>query len=219
MLVAGIAYLVNAPRPNSAATRIQVTASAAYLPGADAPSGLMGRAATTTTTSPPLVAEAISLAALAEAAKAAARPSTTRPPVTTTTVKKAAVTTTSTTERGIVPPTTSTTAKPFATTVTTTPLTALTTILQQVAPAAVTYAHSENGVASWFGAPSGTCAHRTLPMGTILKVTRLYNGATVTCKVDDRGPSDTSRLIDLSKDSFQKLASIDAGLIDVKVEW
>jgi rare lipoprotein A len=220
MLVAGIAYLVNAPRPNAAASRLQVTASAAYLPGTGAPSGLRGRGNTTTTTQP-LVAGSISLSALAEAAKAAAAatPPSTRPSLPPTTAVKKVVVTTSTTGPAILP-TTSTTVKPSApTTVTTTPLTPLTTLLQQVAPAAVTYAHSENGVASWFGAPTGTCAHRTLPMGTMLKVTRLYNGASVMCKVADRGPGDTSRLIDLSKDTFEKLASIDAGLIDVKVEW
>lgn len=218
MLVAVIAYLVNAPRPTAAATRLQVTASAAYLPGAGAPSGIRGGPATTTNAEP-VVAGTVSLSALADAAKeATAAEATTRTSITATTAAKKVVATTSTTVRAAVV-TTSTTTKPVATTVTTTPLTPLTTLLQQVAPAAVTYAHSDKGVASWFGAPAGTCAHRTLPMGTVLRVTRIYNGATVNCKVNDRGPSDTSRLIDLSRDTFEKLASIDAGLIDVKIEW
>jgi rare lipoprotein A (peptidoglycan hydrolase) len=56
-------------------------------------------------------------------------------------------------------------------------------------------------------------------MGTVMKVTRLSTGATASCKVNDRGPGDTRRLVDLSKDTFETLASEDAGLIDVKIEW
>ena len=75
-------------------------------------------------------------------------------------------------------------------------------------------------MASWFNAPDGTCAHRTLPMGTMIKVTRNHNGATATCKVNDRGPTaETGRLIDLSLDTFEKLAAKEAGLIDVRIEW
>jgi hypothetical protein len=76
------------------------------------------------------------------------------------------------------------------------------------------------GVASWFDAPAGTCAHRDLPLGTIVKVTRTSTGASTTCRVADRGPSlATNRVIDLSQDTFAKLASTDAGLIEVKIEW
>ena len=79
---------------------------------------------------------------------------------------------------------------------------------------------TDSGVASWFKAPSATCAHRTLPMGTVIKVTRIQNGASATCKVDDRGPTvATGRLIDLSLDTFEKLAAREAGLIDVRIEW
>jgi rare lipoprotein A (peptidoglycan hydrolase) len=57
-------------------------------------------------------------------------------------------------------------------------------------------------------------------MGTLLKVTRARNGASTTCKVNDRGPTlDTGRLVDLSMDTFEKLAAREAGLIDVKIEW
>jgi rare lipoprotein A len=79
--------------------------------------------------------------------------------------------------------------------------------------------HADRGVASWFNAPDGTCAHRTLAVGTVVRVTRLHNGATTTCVVDQGGPEDTTRVIDLSMDTFEKLAYPEAGLIDVLIEW
>ncbi len=104
------------------------------------------------------------------------------------------------------------------------PGTPLTTLLEKVVPpaAAVSSAltQSDSGVASWFKAPEATCAHRTLPMGTLVKVTRIHNGAVASCKVNDRGPTpETGRLIDLSLDTFEKLAAREAGLIDVRIEW
>ncbi len=145
-----------------------------------------------------------------------------RPKTTVTTTKPAAPTTTS-------PATTTTTttkpaAQPVAAPTTTSPLTPLTTLLEKVVPPAVavagTFTKSDSGVASWFNAPDGTCAHRTLPFGTVVKVTRAQNGASVTCKVNDRGPTvESGRLIDLSLDTFEKLAAREAGLIDVKIEW
>jgi rare lipoprotein A len=172
----------------------------------------------------PTVAASISLQELAAAVQARNRTSTTRPRPTTTTTKKPPATTT--TAR---PATTTTTQSPAkapaaATTTTTTPLTPLTTLLATVVPpaAAVSTAvtKSDSGVASWFNAPDATCAHRTLPMGTMVKVTRIHNGAVATCKVNDRGPTlETGRLIDLSLDTFEKLAAREAGLVDVKIEW
>ena len=104
------------------------------------------------------------------------------------------------------------------------PPTAATSLLEKaVSPAVavpVALTKTDSGVASWFGAPAATCAHRTLPMGTVVKVTRNHNGASATCKVDDRGPTvETGRLIDLSLDTFEKLAASEAGLIDVRIEW
>jgi hypothetical protein len=102
---------------------------------------------------------------------------------------------------------------PVTSTPSTTPLAPL---LQTIVPTAAAVL----GVASWFDAPAGTCAHRDLPLGTIVKVTRTSTGASTTCRVADRGPSlATNRVIDLSQDTFQKLASTDAGLIEVKIEW
>jgi rare lipoprotein A len=180
----------------------------------DSPAGAVPQAAGALPQTPAAVA-AISLHELALAIQSGTT-STTRRPVTTTTTKKPASTTT-TAKPGpapaVAPPTT-----------VLAPLTPLTTILAAVVPpaAAVTGAvtRTDSGVASWFKAPEGTCAHRTLPMGTLIKVTRIPNGVSATCKVDDRGPTvETGRLIDLSLDTFEKLASREAGLIDVRIEW
>jgi rare lipoprotein A (peptidoglycan hydrolase) len=106
------------------------------------------------------------------------------------------------------------------TTTSTTPLTPLTTLLQQLAPALGALTGSDSGLASWFFAPAGTCAHRDLPLGTVVKVIRISTGASATCRVSDRGPTlATKRVIDLSPDTFEKLASKDAGVIDVRLEW
>jgi rare lipoprotein A len=92
--------------------------------------------------------------------------------------------------------------------------------LQQLAPALGALTGSDSGAASWFYAPTGTCAHRDLPLGTVVKVVRISTGASATCRVSDRGPTlATNRVIDLSPDTFAKLASTDAGVIDVRIEW
>jgi rare lipoprotein A len=169
----------------------------------------------------------ISLHELAVAIQSRPTTSTTRP--TTTTTKKPATTTTT-----AKPATTTTSPAPAPAvasgpvisppTTALAPLTPLTTIVAAVVPpvAAVSGAvtRTDSGVASWFKAPAATCAHRTLPMGTMIKVTRIQNGASASCKVDDRGPTvATGRLIDLSLDTFEKLAPSGAGLIDVRIEW
>jgi len=43
-----------------------------------------------------------------------------------------------------------------------------------------------------------TAAHRTLPLGTWVKVTNLKNGRSVIVRINDRGPVPKSRIIDLS---------------------
>ena len=78
---------------------------------------------------------------------------------------------------------------------------------------------SEQGEASWFHAPDGTCAHQTLPFGTLVKVTNLVDGTSTTCEVDDRGPFIDGRVIDLSYDVFQEIAHPGSGVVDVVIEW
>ena len=119
-------------------------------------------------------------------------------------------------------PPTPTTVRPVPPSTTAVPTTVAVVlpIVGPVTPAQKPFgSHSARGVASWFNAPDGTCAHVTIPKGTVVRVTRLQNGAVTTCIVNDWGPADTSRIIDLSMDTFEKLASAEAGLIDVLIEW
>lgn len=203
-------------------TTIAVGAAAGSSPG-------LAGAALPQTPAPPAhppstAAGAVSLSELARDLMATRTTSTTRirPTTTTTTAKRGATSPMSS-------PTTTAPARPTdpappPPSSAATPLTPLPTLLAKVPPpvAAVSSAvtRSDSGVASWFDAPAATCAHRTLPMGTMVKVTRHHNGASATCKVDDRGPTlETGRLIDLSRDTFEKLAAAEAGLIDVTIEW
>lgn len=79
--------------------------------------------------------------------------------------------------------------------------------------------HSETGPASWYQAPAGTCAHPWLPFGTVVHVTNLANGATTTCTVEDRGPYEGGRIIDLSEQTFSQIASPSQGVIQVRINW
>ncbi len=63
-----------------------------------------------------------------------------------------------------------------------------------------------------------TCAHKSLPFNTILKVTNLANGKTCEVRVNDRGPFVASREIDLSKTAAVKLDMIGTGTAKVKLE-
>jgi len=62
---------------------------------------------------------------------------------------------------------------------------------------------------------SMTCAHRTLPFGTILDVENLENGSTVTVRVNDRGPYVGGRIIDLSRAAADRLGIIEPGTSEV----
>ena len=78
---------------------------------------------------------------------------------------------------------------------------------------------TQSGPATWYdAAPPGTCAHRTLPMGTVVTITSA-SGATATCTVDDRGPYADGAIIDLAKDVFSKLAPLSQGVVQVTISW
>lgn len=64
-----------------------------------------------------------------------------------------------------------------------------------------------------------TCAHRTLPFGTVLTVTNLNSGRQTTCVVRDRGPSSPGRVVDLDADVFAELADPSVGIIPVRISW
>jgi rare lipoprotein A len=61
-----------------------------------------------------------------------------------------------------------------------------------------------------------TCAHRTLPLGTWVRVTNLHNQKSIFLRVNDRGPMATSLIVDLSFAAAQKLDF--EGLAKVKIE-
>ncbi len=63
-----------------------------------------------------------------------------------------------------------------------------------------------------------TCAHRTLPFGTMLQVTNLDNDRDVTVRVNDRGPYISGRIIDLSKGAARSLDMIESGTANVLIE-
>jgi rare lipoprotein A len=91
----------------------------------------------------------------------------------------------------------------------------------------------QQGIASWYGADfhgkqtsSGevydmyqlTCAHQTLPLGTMVMVTNLENGKSVELKVNDRGPFVKGRIIDVSYAAAKMLNMSEKGTAMVKVE-
>lgn len=62
-----------------------------------------------------------------------------------------------------------------------------------------------------------TAAHRQLPFGTRLRVTRLDNGASVEVRVNDRGPFVAGRVIDLSYAAAKKIGMLRMGVARVRV--
>lgn len=92
---------------------------------------------------------------------------------------------------------------------------------------------SEVGIASWYGPPytnrkaadgsiydqnAMTAAHRTLPMGSVVRVTNLSNGESVMVRITDRGPFVDGRIIDLSLAAAKLLDVYRPGTAKVRVE-
>ena len=92
--------------------------------------------------------------------------------------------------------------------------------------------YDEVGYASWYGAelageptangerfsPSAiSAAHRTLPLPSYVEVTRLDTGRTILVRVNDRGPADPNRLIDLSTGAAEALGIAESGMAQVRV--
>lgn len=75
------------------------------------------------------------------------------------------------------------------------------------------------GAASWY-AWTGTmaAANPWLPKGSYVKVTNVDNGKSVIVVINDRGPFVPGRIIDLDKVAFAQIASVGAGVINVKME-
>ena len=157
--------------------------------------------ATTTTTEPP--------------------PTTTAPPTTTTARPKATTTTTAKATTTTAKPTTTTTAPKPTTTTTAAPATTTTaksTTTSTMGPPPPC-CRQEGGASYHDYADASTCAHKSLPKGTALKVTNLANGRSTSCVVNDRGPYVEGRILDLSKPAFSEIANLSDGVIRVSIEW
>lgn len=68
-----------------------------------------------------------------------------------------------------------------------------------------------------------TAAHRTLPMGTVVRVTRIDQSGEPTSdpivvRINDRGPYASGRIIDLSMAAARRLDMLKAGVVRVRVE-
>lgn len=61
-----------------------------------------------------------------------------------------------------------------------------------------------------------TCAHRTYPFNTRLRIT--YHGKSAVCRVNDRGPFIVGRDIDLSERVARDIGMVRAGVADVSIE-
>jgi len=78
---------------------------------------------------------------------------------------------------------------------------------------------ANRGLGTWYAFKGGLFAASTsLPRGAYAKVTNLDNSKTIVVQINDYGPQGKGRIIDLDKVAFAKLASIGAGVINVKVE-
>ena len=69
-----------------------------------------------------------------------------------------------------------------------------------------------------YSATKMTAAHKTLPFGTMLRVTNVANGKSVDVKVNDRGPFVAGRIVDLSRAAAEKIDMVRAGVAEVKVQ-
>lgn len=94
--------------------------------------------------------------------------------------------------------------------------------------------YDETGEASWYGpnfhgksTANGerynqwamTAAHKTLPMPSMVKVTHMKTGKTITVRVNDRGPFSDGRIIDLSRGAAEALGMIAEGVAPVRVQY
>jgi rare lipoprotein A len=69
-----------------------------------------------------------------------------------------------------------------------------------------------------FNPSAMTAAHKTLPLGSKVRVTNPDNGESVTVRINDRGPYIGGRCLDLSEAAFEAIGNTDAGVMTVKYE-
>jgi rare lipoprotein A len=92
---------------------------------------------------------------------------------------------------------------------------------------------TETGLASWYGPPyhnrvgsngevynmnAMTAAHRTFPLGSIVRVTNVKTGHSALVRITDRGPFIPGRIVDLSLAAARKVDVVQPGVAEVKVE-
>jgi rare lipoprotein A len=92
---------------------------------------------------------------------------------------------------------------------------------------------TETGMASWYGPPyhnrrgsngevynmhAMTAAHRTFPLGSIVRVTNVKTGQTALVRITDRGPFIKGRILDLSLAAARKIDVWQPGVAQVRVE-
>ena len=92
---------------------------------------------------------------------------------------------------------------------------------------------AQTGYASWYGkkyqgkpTASGepfdmydyTASNRTLPFGTVVKVTNLKNNKSVKVRINDRGPTKKSRIIDLSYQAAKDIGLLHDGVVPVEID-
>ena len=90
----------------------------------------------------------------------------------------------------------------------------------------------QSGMASWYGGNFNgrktangeiynmnemTAAHKTLPFGTLVRVTNTRNGDTVDVRINDRGPFVGGRIIDLSRAAASDIGLTASGVAPVKI--
>lgn len=102
-----------------------------------------------------------------------------------------------------------------------------------VAQPVETPTYTQQGRASWYGPQHDgrktangerfdmtemTAAHRSLPFGTIVRVINRSNGETVKVRINDRGPYEKHRIIDLSDAAAKAVGIHDKGIAPVRLE-
>lgn len=114
-----------------------------------------------------------------------------------------------------------------------TPLPAVTPMAEPLPRSPQPALPSQEGMASWYGQShhgkrtangeafdmeSLTAAHRSLPFGTMVRVTNLATKRAITVRINDRGPFVQDRIIDLSARSARELGITQAGVARVRIE-
>jgi rare lipoprotein A len=93
------------------------------------------------------------------------------------------------------------------------------------------HGYKAQGLASWYGAESGnrtasgsrfnpkalSAAHKTLPIPSKVRVTNLRNGRFIDVLINDRGPFNDNKIIDLSKGAAEQIGM--RGLTEVQIEY